>query len=123
MRNVAEIGLSIMYSMFQVTFGATNVKPWFLSCQIFEAGRAYKCGAYKQFKLVIRRDIYSPQNFNQADATATQSFYQSFFLEILSHLFAVVTDTSHSGNLTQHATILAHMFTIVEQGKSFYSMD
>jgi len=73
MRNVAEIGLSVMYSMFQ--------------------------------------------NFNQADATATQSYYQSFFLDILSHLFAVVTDTSHSGNLTQHATILAHMFTVVEQGK------
>jgi len=49
--------------------------------------------------------------------TATQSFYQNFFCEIVQHIFSVVTDTSHTAGLTMHATILAWLFTTVELGK------
>jgi len=49
--------------------------------------------------------------------SAAQSFYQTFFCEIVQHIFSVVTDTSHTAGLTMHATILAYLFTIVELGK------
>jgi len=49
--------------------------------------------------------------------TAAQTFYQTYYMEILQHVFSVVTDTSHAAALTMHATILAYMFTIVEIGK------
>ncbi|KAF0307331.1 Exportin-1 [Amphibalanus amphitrite] len=47
----------------------------------------------------------------------SQEFYQTYYTVILHHLFTVMTDTSHTANLTQHATIMAYMFSIVEQGK------
>lgn len=56
------------------------------------------------------------QNVSQNDQAA-QSFYQTYYVEILQHVFSVVTDTSHTAALTMHATILAYMFTIVEMGK------
>jgi len=55
------------------------------------------------------------QNVSQNDATA-QAFYQEYYFLILQYVLSVVTDTSHSAHLTQHATILAYMFTIVEMG-------
>ncbi|KAG6457277.1 exportin-1 [Manduca sexta] len=48
---------------------------------------------------------------------AAQSFYQTYFCDILEHVFSVVTDTSHGAGLTMHATILAHMFSLVETGR------
>ncbi|EFN77629.1 Exportin-1 [Harpegnathos saltator] len=48
---------------------------------------------------------------------AGQSFYQTYFTDILQHIFSVVTDTSHTAGLTMHATILAYMFTLIERGK------
>ncbi|KAJ8674237.1 hypothetical protein QAD02_005499 [Eretmocerus hayati] len=48
---------------------------------------------------------------------AAQSFYQTYFTDILQHIFSVVTDTSHTAGLTMHATILAYMFTLVEMGR------
>lgn len=45
---------------------------------------------------------------------AAQSFYQSYYLEIMQHVFAVVTDTSHIAGLTYHSQILAHMFSLLE---------
>lgn len=48
---------------------------------------------------------------------AAQSFYQTYYTDILQHMFSVVTDTSHTAGLTMHATILAYMFTLVETGK------
>ena len=48
---------------------------------------------------------------------AAQSFYQTYYTDILQHMFSVVTDTSHTAGLTMHATILAFMFTLVESGK------
>ena len=56
------------------------------------------------------------QNVSQHEQAA-QSFYQTYYIEILQHVFSVVTDTSHTAALTIHATILAYMFTIVEMGK------
>merc|ERR1712137_1114040 len=38
---------------------------------------------------------------------AAQSFYQTYYTDILQHMFSVVTDTSHTAGLTMHATILA----------------
>lgn len=48
---------------------------------------------------------------------AAQSFYQTYFTDILQHIFSVVTDTSHTAGLTMHATILAYMFSLVEQNE------
>ncbi|XP_059618860.1 exportin-1 [Phlebotomus argentipes] len=49
-----------------------------------------------------------------AHPQAAQSFYQTYFTDILTQIFAVVTDTSHTANLLMHAQILAYMFTLVE---------
>ncbi|TNN60463.1 Exportin-1 [Liparis tanakae] len=56
------------------------------------------------------------QNVSGEDAAA-QSFYQTYFCDVLQHIFSVVTDTSHTAGLTMHATILAYMFNLVEEGK------
>uniref|UniRef100_A0AAQ4QN75 Exportin-1 n=1 Tax=Gasterosteus aculeatus aculeatus TaxID=481459 RepID=A0AAQ4QN75_GASAC len=56
------------------------------------------------------------QNVSAEDAAA-QSFYQTYFCDVLQHIFSVVTDTSHTAGLTMHATILAYMFNLVEEGK------
>jgi exportin-1 len=53
----------------------------------------------------------------EAHDEAAQSFYQTYFTDILQHIFSVVTDTSHTAGLTMHATILAYMFTMVEMGR------
>uniref|UniRef100_A0A671L4G4 Exportin-1 n=1 Tax=Sinocyclocheilus anshuiensis TaxID=1608454 RepID=A0A671L4G4_9TELE len=44
-------------------------------------------------------------------------FYQTYFCDVLQHIFSVVTDTSHTAGLTMHASILAYMFNLVEEGK------
>lgn len=56
------------------------------------------------------------QNIEQHDQAA-QSFYHTYFTDILQHIFSVVTDTSHTAGLTMHATILAYMFSLVESGR------
>lgn len=48
---------------------------------------------------------------------ASQSFYLTYFTDILQHVFSVVTDTSHTAGLLMHATILSHMFKLVEENK------
>merc|ERR1712186_275979 len=48
---------------------------------------------------------------------AAQSFYQTYYTDILQHMFSVVTDTSHTAGLNMHATILTYMFTLVETNK------
>jgi len=54
---------------------------------------------------------------------AASSFYQTYYTDILQHIFSVVTDSSHSAGLTMHASILAYMFTLVEQGRISISLD
>uniref|UniRef100_A0AAY5KLI1 Exportin-1 n=1 Tax=Esox lucius TaxID=8010 RepID=A0AAY5KLI1_ESOLU len=56
------------------------------------------------------------QNVAQEEGAA-QSFYQTYFCDILQHIFSVVTDTSHTAGLTMHASILTYMFNLVEEGK------
>lgn len=56
------------------------------------------------------------QNVAQMD-NAAQSFYQTYYTDILQHIFSVVTDSSHSAGLLMHATILAYMFSLVEMNK------
>ncbi|XP_078491532.1 exportin-1 [Ciona intestinalis] len=56
------------------------------------------------------------QNITLVD-DAAQSFYQMYFTDILQHVFSVGTDTSHTAGLTMHASILAYMFSLVEQNK------
>ncbi|XP_033735453.1 exportin-1-like [Pecten maximus] len=56
------------------------------------------------------------QNIANEEAAA-QSFYQTYFTDILQHVFSVVTDSSHTAGLTTQATILAYMFVLVETGK------
>ncbi|XP_043591428.1 exportin-1 [Bombus pyrosoma] len=72
MRNVADIGLQILYQLLQ------NI------------------------------EISAPD---------AQNFYQTYFTDILQHIFSVVTDSSHIAGLNMHATILAYMFSLVELGR------
>lgn len=72
MRNVADIGLQILYQLLQ--------------------------------------------NISKDEDTA-QSFYQTYYTDILQHLFYVVTDASHTAGLTMQANILAYLFSIVEGGR------
>lgn len=51
------------------------------------------------------------------ETAAIQSFYQTYYLDILQHIFSVVTDSSHAAGLTLQANILAYMFWIVESGR------
>lgn len=45
------------------------------------------------------------QNVAQEEAAA-QSFYQTYFCDILQHIFSVVTDTSHTaGELTHKCCV------------------
>ncbi len=52
-----------------------------------------------------------------SNEVAAQSFYQTYFTDIVQHIFSVVTDTSHTAGLGMHSTILAYLLTIVEVGK------
>ncbi|XP_046372994.1 exportin-1-like [Haliotis cracherodii] len=54
---------------------------------------------------------------NPQGKSAAQSFYQTYFTDILQHLFSVVTDSSHTAGLTMQATILAYMFSTLESSK------
>jgi exportin-1 len=35
---------------------------------------------------------------NMSNFTGAQAFYQAYFMDILQHLFSVVTDTSHTAS-------------------------
>jgi exportin-1 len=51
------------------------------------------------------------------DIASAGNFFKLYFLDLMQHVFAVVTDTSHTASLTMHATILAFMFQLVEEDK------
>jgi len=50
-------------------------------------------------------------------------FFQTYYTDILEHLFSVVTDSSHFFGLALQSEILAYMFSIVEDGKIKASLD
>lgn len=54
---------------------------------------------------------------NIENESASQSFYQTYYIMIVQHVLSVVTDTSHTASLSMHATILAHMFSLADTGK------
>jgi exportin-1 len=56
------------------------------------------------------------QNVGNTPAVA-QGFYQSYFLSLLQHILEVLTDRLHKTGFKMHATILKHMFTLVETGQ------
>lgn len=56
------------------------------------------------------------ENIAQEEA-AMQSFFQTYYTEILQHLFAVATDTSHSAGLSVQSSLLAYLFFLVDAGK------
>lgn len=47
------------------------------------------------------------QNVAQADPAAAQSFYQTYYTEILQHIFSVVTDSSHTAGRILYCTLFA----------------
>ncbi|XP_063683019.1 exportin-1-like [Bolinopsis microptera] len=64
------------------------------------------------------------QNLDGKDVS--QSFYQTYFLNILQHIFSVVTDTMNAAQLSNQSKVLAYMFSLVEQKKiavALYSLE
>lgn len=57
------------------------------------------------------------ENMSKEDVVYSNMFYQTYYTDIMQHMFSVVTDTSHTAGLTMQANILAYMFFIVESGK------
>lgn len=57
------------------------------------------------------------ENMTKQPAEMSNGFYQTYFTDIMQHLFSVVTDTSHSAGLAMQAKILAYMFEIVDTNK------
>lgn len=94
MRNVADMGLQILYV---VSFTAP---PTHIALLI-------------RFSTVLQMLT----NLEMNSPSTAQSFYQTYFTDILMQIFSVATDTSHTGGLQLHAQILAYMFTLVEQNK------
>ncbi|KAL7643340.1 UNVERIFIED_CONTAM: hypothetical protein RMT77_006632 [Armadillidium vulgare] len=58
-----------------------------------------------------------------AHPAAANGFYQTYYTDILQHIFSVVTDSSHTAGMLMHATILAYMFSLVEQNIIKVSLD
>ena len=56
-------------------------------------------------------------NMFEKQTEIKQSFYQTYYTDILQHMFSVVTDTSHTAGLKMQAKILSFMFNIVECGQ------
>lgn len=52
-----------------------------------------------------------------ANPTGLQTFYPTYCIEIIQHLFSVITDPSLSSGLVQQTTTLAYIFSIVESDK------
>merc|ERR1711920_277489 len=52
-----------------------------------------------------------------------QSFYSSFYLVLLQDILAVLTDRLHKNGFKMHATILKHMFSLVEAGEITAPLD
>ena len=53
---------------------------------------------------------------NISSSDVAQQFYQTYYLNLLQHIYSVITDTSHKANFKMHATILAYMISLVEAG-------
>lgn len=54
------------------------------------------------------------EKMNKQNSEIMSGFYQTYYTDIMQHMFSVVTDTSHSAGLTMQAQILAYMFHMVD---------
>lgn len=57
------------------------------------------------------------ESMGREDQVIVNSFYQTYYTDILQHMFSVVTDTSHTAGLRIQACILSYMFSIIESGR------
>ena len=96
MRNVADMGLQILFIVS------------ILSLTLISRTSSINDSSL-HLQMLTNLELHS--------AAAAQSFYQTYFTDILMQIFSVVTDTSHTAGLALHAQILAYMFTLVETGK------
>lgn len=55
-------------------------------------------------------------NVEQTPSIA-QAFYQQYLLSLMQDVFAVMTDRLHKSGFKMHATLLRHMFHVVQMGK------
>ncbi|VEL35167.1 unnamed protein product [Protopolystoma xenopodis] len=53
-------------------------------------------------------------NMSNAEGEKHQIFFRNFFMDIMQHMFAIITDRSQTANLMQQSSVLAYMFKIVE---------
>mmetsp|Transcript_9304 Transcript_9304/g.29578 ORF Transcript_9304/g.29578 Transcript_9304/m.29578 type:complete len:1130 (-) Transcript_9304:499-3888(-) len=56
-------------------------------------------------------------NVGRANDAAKQPFYQAFLLALLQDILAVMTDRLHKSGFKMHATLLRHIFHLVEAGQ------
>ncbi|KAM3173818.1 Exportin-1 [Hymenolepis weldensis] len=56
-------------------------------------------------------------NLSVGNSPTQQHLLRCFYIEIMQHMFAVITDRSQTGNLTLQASLLAYMFKMVEAGQ------
>uniref|UniRef100_A0A0R3TNP2 Importin N-terminal domain-containing protein n=1 Tax=Rodentolepis nana TaxID=102285 RepID=A0A0R3TNP2_RODNA len=56
-------------------------------------------------------------NLAVPNSSTQQHLLRCFYIEIMQHMFAVITDRSQTGNLTLQASLLAFMFKMVEVGQ------
>lgn len=56
-------------------------------------------------------------NVGRAPDSAKQPFYQAFLLALLQDILAVMTDRLHKSGFKMHATLLRHIFHLVEAGQ------
>lgn len=66
---------------------------------------------------VGHQTLYSLLENFATNEEATQTFYQTYCLDILQHLFSVVTDPSLTAGLVQQTTVLAYIFSMIESDK------
>ncbi len=53
----------------------------------------------------------------EATPSIAQAFYQQYLLSLMQDVFAVMTDRLHKSGFKMHATLLRHMFHVVQMGK------
>ena len=54
------------------------------------------------------------KNISKSDTATANVFYQTFYLSLFTDVFYVLTDSEHKSGFQYQASILAHLFEIVE---------
>jgi exportin-1 len=98
MRNVADTGLLILYQMLQNINGQPEAAQPF-----FKVNKLY-CNFHVQFE------------------TKFGYVLQTYYIDILQHMFSVVTDTSHTAGLSMHATILVRNCLNRKLGRKLFAL-